>query len=94
MKVLTVEHCNSGMRLHVCFATGLHGGCAEEAGGCQVADTPEHDELCQREQALLLAAIREDHDLARHWQDAIDSLRIVLAADESIHSGETISLAL
>lgn len=57
-----------------------------------VNDEPDHDELCRREQELFLRAIREDQDLSAHWQSAIDSLRIVLAADQSFREGRTISL--
>eukprot|EP01050_Picozoa_sp_SAG11_P018729 SAG11_NODE_2878_length_2878_cov_2.849226_3_plen_256_part_00 len=47
----------------------------EEAQLLQVADTPDHDELCRREQAWLLRAIDQDEDLSQHWRDALDSLR-------------------
>lgn len=57
-----------------------------------LADEPTHDELCLREQQMLLDAIREDHDLTYHWNDAVNSLRIVLAADESARTGRTIDL--
>ena len=57
-----------------------------------VSDEPNHDELCRREQEVFLAAIREDRDLSAHWQSAIDSLRIVLAADQSFREGRTIAL--
>ncbi len=55
-------------------------------------DEPGHDELCKREQAYLLRAIREDLDLADHMNDAVNSLRIVLAADESIRTKCVVSL--
>lgn len=55
-------------------------------------DEPGHDELCMREQAVLLRAIREDVDLTGHMQDAINSLRIVLAADESVRTKRVIAL--
>jgi transposase-like protein len=55
-------------------------------------DEPGHDELCAREQGFLLRAIREDADLADHMQDAVNSLRIVLAADESVHTKRVIAL--
>lgn len=55
-------------------------------------DEPDHDALCAREQAYLLKAIREDIDLTRHLQDAVQSLRICLAADESIRTGKEIHL--
>ena len=54
--------------------------------------SPDHDELCRREQELFLRAIREDADLTAHWQGAYDSLRIVLAADQSFREGRTIAL--
>ncbi len=57
-----------------------------------VDDEPGHDELCRREQEVFLRAIREDADLSEHWQSAIDSLRIVLAADQSIRERRTILL--
>jgi len=38
-------------------------------------------------------AIRGRVDLARHLQGALDSLRIVLAADRSFREGRTIELA-
>ena len=56
------------------------------------SDEPDHDELCKREQAFLLDAILQDRDLSDHMQDAIESLRIVLAADESVRTGRTIDL--
>ena len=56
-------------------------------------DEPDHHVLCEREQAFLLRAITEDLDLSEHLRSAVDSLRIVLAAEESIRSGRTIHLA-
>ena len=47
-------------------------------------DEPDHQELCDREQAFFLKAIREDIDLGESMQAAVDSLRIVLAAEQSI----------
>lgn len=55
-------------------------------------DEPDHDALCLREQQLFLDAIDNDRDLSAHMDDAINSLRIVLAADESFRTGRTISL--
>jgi predicted dehydrogenase len=57
-----------------------------------VRDEPDHDSLCEREQRLLLKSIREDLDLTTHLNDAVNSLRIVLAADESIRTGQTIQM--
>ena len=55
-------------------------------------DEPGHDDLCAREQAYVLKAIREDLDLERHMNDAVQSLQICLAADESVRSGLAVSL--
>jgi predicted dehydrogenase len=55
-------------------------------------DEPDHQALCDREQAFLLRAVREDLDLSDHLADAVNSLRIVLAADESFHSGRVVAL--
>lgn len=56
------------------------------------ADEPDHDGLCRREQEAFLRAIVEDVDLDAHLRDAVDSLRIVLAADQSVKTGRTIEL--
>lgn len=53
---------------------------------------PGHQELCDAEQAYILRAIAEDIDLTRHMNDAVQSLRICLAADESIRTGQPINL--
>lgn len=55
-------------------------------------DEPDHDELCKREQEYLLNAIREDVDLTDHMEDALNSMRIVAAADESSKTGLTVQL--
>jgi len=55
-------------------------------------DEPDHDELCEREQRYLLHAIQEDLDLTDHMNDAVRSLRIVLAADEAVRTGRVVTL--
>ena len=55
-------------------------------------DEPGHQGLCDAEQAFVLRAIAEDTDLGRHMQDAVQSLRICLAADQSIRSGQPVAL--
>jgi predicted dehydrogenase len=55
-------------------------------------DEPDHQALCDREQAYLLRAIQENLDLSDHMQDAVNSLRIVLAADESVRTGQVVAL--
>jgi len=53
---------------------------------------PGHQELCDAEQAYMLQAIAQDIDLTRHMNDAVQSLRICLAADQSIRSGQPVDL--
>jgi predicted dehydrogenase len=55
-------------------------------------DEPDHQELCNREQILFRDAITMNLDLSNHVADAIESLRIVLAADESFRTGEVVKL--
>ncbi|HUL08959.1 MAG TPA: Gfo/Idh/MocA family oxidoreductase [Candidatus Acidoferrum sp.] len=57
-----------------------------------LADEPDHQELCNREQRFFLKAIREDLDLTDQMNDAVNSLRIVLAADESIRTKRAVTL--
>jgi predicted dehydrogenase len=57
-----------------------------------MSDEPDHYELCRFEQEYLLKAIHEDIDLTKHLEDAVNSLRIVLAADESFRQKKTINL--
>jgi hypothetical protein len=58
----------------------------------QMEGEPGHQELCDLEQAYVLKAIREDIDLDRHMTDAVQSLRICLAADESVRTGRMVDL--
>lgn len=55
-------------------------------------DEPDHQELCNREQAFFLRAIREDLDLSAPTEDAINSLRIAFACDQSVKTGAVVAL--
>lgn len=68
------------------------GNFAKEDEWIDTNDEPKHDDLCVREQLFFHKAIVEDTDLTDHLEDAINSLRIVLAADESARTGKTIEL--
>ncbi|WP_077130130.1 Gfo/Idh/MocA family protein [Spirosoma montaniterrae] len=57
-----------------------------------LTDEPDHQELCNREQRYFLRAIRENLDLTDHLQDAVNSLRIAFACDESVKTGEVVRL--
>ena len=56
------------------------------------SDEPGHQGLCDAEQRYVLRAIREDLDLTDHLNDAVNSLRIVLAGDESVRTGAVVYL--
>ena len=58
----------------------------------EMPDEPGHQELCDTEQAYMVNAIADDTDLTRHMNDAVQSLAICLAADESIRTGQPVTL--
>ena len=57
-----------------------------------LTDEPDHQELCNREQAFFLKAIHNDIDLTDHVDDAVNSLKIAFACDESVRTGKVIAL--
>ncbi|MFM8348047.1 MAG: gfo/Idh/MocA family oxidoreductase, partial [Bacteroidota bacterium] len=57
-----------------------------------LTDEPDHQELCNREQRFFLEAIRNNTDLNDHLDDAVNSLRIAFACDESVRTGTIINL--
>ncbi|MEL7179749.1 MAG: Gfo/Idh/MocA family oxidoreductase [Pseudomonadota bacterium] len=58
----------------------------------KLQDEPGHQALCDAEQSYVVRAITENIDLTRHMNDAVQSLAICLAADESIRTGQPVSL--
>lgn len=56
-------------------------------------DEPGHQDLCDREQEFFLRAIREDLDLSESMDAAVNSLRIVLAAEQSIEERRAVELS-
>jgi predicted dehydrogenase len=71
---------------------GPDGEFAREDDWHSTADEPGHDELCAREQAFMLKAIREDLDLSKHNEDAVRSLEIVLASEQSAREMRAVDL--
>ncbi|WP_175632662.1 Gfo/Idh/MocA family protein [Pedobacter ghigonis] len=57
-----------------------------------LSDEPDHQELCNREQRFFLKAIQENIDLTRPTEDAVNSLKIAFACDESVKTGEMVRL--
>ena len=77
----------------------LHHGVLDEEGRflkddefISTTDEPDHDGLCFLEQEYFLKSIMEDLDLSNHLNDAVNSLKIVLAADQSVKTGKTVFL--
>ena len=57
-----------------------------------LTDEPDHQELCNREQRFFIKAIKENIDLTDHMEDAVNSLRIAFACDESVRTGQIVHL--
>ncbi len=72
--------------------TGKEGQFVREDENLSMAEEPDHQTLCEREQAFMQKAIRENLDLSRHMDDAVKSLQICLAADQSVRTGHAIEL--
>lgn len=73
-------------------ATDAQGAFLEPDRWIDTTDEPDHQGLCDLEQAYFVRCIQEDLDLEDHLRDAVNSLRIVLAADESVKSGKVVPL--
>ncbi len=80
-----------GLKLHHSALTD-DGGFAKKDEFISMAEEPDHDGLCRLEQEYFLRAISDNLDLSNHLRDAVNSLRIVLAADESFRTGKTVEL--
>jgi predicted dehydrogenase len=81
----------SGLRVHHA-SYDITGNLVQPDELIDTRDEPGHQQLCDREQAFFLKAIREDLDLTDHLEDAVNSLRIVLAADQSVRCGKVVEL--
>ena len=53
---------------------------------------PAHDDLCRLEQKWFLEAIHREVEISEHHDGVIESLEIVLAAYESIGTGQVVQL--
>jgi predicted dehydrogenase len=81
----------SVIRLHNA-ETGPDGEFLRPDEDLSMSGEPDHQMLCDLEQAYVLKAINDDIDLTRHMDDAVQSLRICLAADESVRTGKPVRL--
>lgn len=55
-------------------------------------DEPNHQGLCNREQRYFFEAIEKNIDLTDHLEDALNSLKIAFACDESVKTGQIVKL--
>ncbi|WP_194973077.1 Gfo/Idh/MocA family oxidoreductase [Aquiflexum lacus] len=69
-----------------------HNNFVHEDQWIDMTDEPDHQELCNREQRFFLKAIQNNMDLTDHLDDAINSLKIAFACDESVKTGKMIDL--
>lgn len=58
----------------------------------EMPEEPTRQQLCAWEQAFFLKAIRESIDLSAHQARALASLRLALAAEESLRTGRPVDL--
>jgi len=80
-----------GLKIHY-SALNEKGEFKKEDRCISTEEEPDHDGLCFLEQQYFLKSIQEDVDLSDHLRDAINSLRVVLAADTSVKTGKTVLL--
>ena len=64
----------------------------EQDSFIDMTNEPDHQELCDREQQFFYNVISQNIDLSEHWEDAVNSMKIVLAADKAFKTGKTIEL--
>ena len=80
------------LRIHHAERDPATGAFTRADESIDTSDEPDHDALCRLEQEWLARAIRDDLDLSDHMEDAVQSLRIVLAADRSAREGRAVEL--
>lgn len=85
-------HTRTGMLVVHHSALNADGAFQRPDETIRITEEPDHDGLCLLEQEYFLSAIQNDLDLSIHLRDAINSLKIVLAADASVRSGRTVDL--
>ncbi|MGD1888176.1 MAG: Gfo/Idh/MocA family protein [Cohaesibacteraceae bacterium] len=92
---VSITDANKGASADIDGHTKVGGLLVHRPDGDQWIDMPGepgHQDLCDAEQRFVIDAITNDTDLTRHMQDAVTSLHICLAADESIRTGKPVTL--
>ena len=85
-------HTSTGALLLHHAALDAQGRFARPDEMIDTAAEPDHQGLCNLEQIAFRDAILHGRDLSAHHEDALNSLRIVLAADESVRTGAAVRL--
>lgn len=80
----------NALRLH--HGTTKNGVFTKQDEIVRMSAEPGHDDLCRLEQEYFYKAISENIDLNDHMNDALNSMRIVFAADTSIRTGTQVQL--
>jgi predicted dehydrogenase len=70
----------------------IHAPAGERETVRTFADSPGHQGLCDLQAAAMARAIRDDQDMRRHVEDAVRSVAVCLAADESVRTGKPVRL--
>lgn len=92
---VSISDQNKGESADIDGHTKVGGLLVHKVSGDQWIDMPGepgHQDLCDAEQRFVADSIANNTDLNRHMQDAVASLRICLAADESIRTGQPVAL--
>lgn len=92
-KSADIEEHGKVRQLHLHYSDlDKNGKIARDDEIIEIPDEPGHDELCFLEQEYFLKTIREDLDLSDHLRVAVQTLKIVLACDESVKTGNIIPI--
>lgn len=73
--------------------TDKNGKLIDEDKIIDIENEPGHDELCYLEQKYFLKTIQEDVDLTEHLKVAVQTLKIVLACDESVKTKKIVPIS-
>jgi predicted dehydrogenase len=85
------SHTNAG-QLCLRMAPGGDANSDYEDAWIALGDSVDHQGLCDLEQAFLARAVADDTDLTSHHHDALQSLEIVLLAEQSMQERRAIDL--
>ncbi|MBF0431922.1 MAG: Gfo/Idh/MocA family oxidoreductase [Fibrobacteria bacterium] len=88
----TADFWNNKVLLSHSPETNQKGEFITEDEEIDLANEPDWNQLCELQQRYFLKVIKEDIDLTDNHQCALNTLKIVLAADKSIQTKEVITL--